>query len=46
MKLLICKDHIRLGINVPTRSALVLETEVSFVSLVTNLNDKNNVWKQ
>ena len=46
MKLWIYEDHIWLDINVPTRSALVLETEGSFVSLVTNLNTKNNVCKQ
>ena len=33
-------------INVPTRSALVLETKDSTVLLVTNLNAKNNVYKQ
>ena len=32
--------------NVPTRSALVLETKHSFVSLASNLNDKNNVCQQ
>ena len=35
-----------IDINVPTRCALVLETEDSFVSLVTNLTNKNNVCKQ
>ena len=33
-------------INAPTRDALVLVTKDSFVSLVTNLNKKNNVCKQ
>ena len=27
----------------PTRSALTLETKDSFISLLTNLNDKNNM---
>ena len=30
-------------INAPTRSPLVFLTKASFVSLVTNLNNKNNV---
>ena len=33
-------------INLPTTSALVLVTKDSFVSLVTNLNNKNNVCEQ
>ena len=33
-------------INLPTRSALVLVTKDFFVSLVTNLNNKNNVCEQ
>ena len=33
-------------INVPTRTALVLVTKDSFVPLVTNLNNENNVCKQ
>ena len=33
-------------INVPTRSALVLKTKDSIVSLVTNFNNKNNACKQ
>jgi len=32
--------------NVPTRSALVLETKYSFVSLASNLNNKNSVCQQ
>ena len=35
-----------IDINVPTRCALVLEAEDSFVSLVTYLTNKNNVCKQ
>lgn len=34
------------GINVPTRSVLVLAKIDSFVILVTNLNSKNNVYKK
>ena len=35
-----------IDINMPTRSTLVLGTKDSTVSLITNLNDKNNVCKQ
>ena len=35
-----------IDINVPTRSALVLETKDAFVSLVPNLNNKKNVREQ
>ena len=35
-----------IDINMPTRIALVLKTKDSFVSLVTNLNKKNNACKQ
>ena len=35
-----------IDINAPTRDALVLVAKDSFVSLVTNLNKKNNVCKQ
>ena len=35
-----------IDINVPTRCAVVLVSKDSFVSLVTNLNSKNNVCKQ
>ena len=35
-----------INIDVPTRSALVLVTKDSFASLVTNLNNKNNVCKK
>ena len=35
-----------IDINVPTRWAVVLVSKDSFVSLVTNLNSKNNVCKQ
>ncbi|CAH3194909.1 unnamed protein product [Porites evermanni] len=34
-----------IDINVPTRTTLVLVTKDSFVPLVTNLNNKNNVCK-
>ena len=34
------------SINVPTRSALVLAKIDSFVIVVTNLNNKNNVYKK
>ena len=34
------------GINVPTRSVLVIETKDSFVSLVTDMNNTSNVCKQ
>ena len=37
---------IPIGINVPTRSALVIETKDSFVSLVTDINNKSNVCKR
>lgn len=39
-------DVTYIDINVPTRCALVLVSKYSFVSLVTNLNSKNNVCKQ
>ena len=35
-----------IGINVPTRSVLCTETKDSFVSLVTDMNNKSNVCKQ
>ena len=35
-----------IDINMPTRNMLVLGTKDSTVSLITNLNDKNNVCKQ
>ena len=33
-------------ITVPTKSVLVVVTKHLFVSLVMNLNNKNNVYKQ
>ena len=35
-----------IDINVPTRSALVLETKYSFDLLVTHLNNKNKSCRQ
>ena len=35
-----------IDITVPTKSVLVVVTKDLFVSLVMNLNNKNNVYKQ